>query len=129
MEWTVDRDGEYRASFTPDERGVYAVQVVASTPQGATLAADTAYLRSDQSDDEYFDAEMRAPLLHRIADETGGKFYTLKDVSSLPKDVVYTRSGTTELQRMDLWDMPVVFLLVVVLLGAEWVYRRARGLA
>ncbi|MEP6689993.1 MAG: hypothetical protein ABJD07_02485 [Gemmatimonadaceae bacterium] len=128
MEWTVDRDGEYRASFTPEERGMYAVQVVA-TSNGKPVAGDTAYLRSDESQAEYFDAEMRAPLLRRIAGETGGRFYTLETAASLPKDVVYTKSGTTEIQRMDLWDMPAIFLVVVLLLGCEWAYRRARGLA
>ncbi len=128
MEWTVERDGEYRGSFTPDERGVYSI-AVGATAAGKPVAADTAYVRSDESTAEYFDAEMRASLLRRIARETGGKFYTPETIKSLAKDVVYTKSGATELQQMDLWDMPVVFLLLVALMGGEWVYRRARGLA
>jgi hypothetical protein len=32
-------------------------------------------------------------------------------------------------EERDLWDMPVLFLLLVGLLGSEWVYRRWRGLA
>jgi hypothetical protein len=30
---------------------------------------------------------------------------------------------------MDLWDMPVNFLLLVAVLCAEWGYRKSRGLA
>jgi hypothetical protein len=37
--------------------------------------------------------------------------------------------GSRTLLRLELWDMPVVFLLLVTLLGAEWWYRRWRGLA
>jgi hypothetical protein len=31
-------------------------------------------------------------------------------------------------EQKDLWDMPIVFLLLVGLVGAEWTYRRLRGL-
>jgi hypothetical protein len=48
---------------------------------------------------------------------------------ALPKDIVYSAHGTTVVQRLDLWDMPVVFLALLLLVGAEWGYRRARGLA
>ncbi len=47
---------------------------------------------------------------------------------SLPEDVSLTESGTTIVEERDLWDMPIVFLLVIVLAGAEWGYRRWRGL-
>jgi hypothetical protein len=30
---------------------------------------------------------------------------------------------------MDLWDMPILFVLIVLLAATEWVYRRVRGLA
>ena len=32
-------------------------------------------------------------------------------------------------ERRELWDMPVVFLLLGGLVAGEWAYRRARGLA
>jgi len=43
--------------------------------------------------------------------------------------VVFTESGVTVRDSRDLWDMPIVFFLLVGLLGAEWSYRRWRGLA
>jgi hypothetical protein len=30
---------------------------------------------------------------------------------------------------MDLWDMPFIFLLLIAILGCEWLVRRAKGLA
>ena len=77
---------------------------------------------------DFLNAEMRSPLLKRIAEETGGRFYTAATVATLPDDVVYTESGITVRQTKDLWDMPVVFLALMVLLGTEWTYRRRRGL-
>jgi hypothetical protein len=74
-------------------------------------------------------AELRAPLLRRVAAETGGRYYPLADAGRLPDDVVYSESGVTVRETRDLWDMPAVFLLLLALLGGEWSYRRWRGLA
>ena len=57
---------------------------------------------------EYFDAEMRAPLLKRIATETGGKFYTPATASTLAEDVALSKHGVTVVNQMDLWDMPAI---------------------
>jgi hypothetical protein len=128
MEWTVDKDGEYRASFLPGEKGIYEVAVQAER-EGALLGAATSYMEIEDLDDEYFQAEMRAPLLSRIANETGGGFYRSETVSRLPEDMSYTEGGATVRERRDLWDMPALFLLMVGLVSAEWSYRKYRGLA
>jgi hypothetical protein len=128
FDWAIDRDGEYRATFTPDQPGTYTINVTATLPSGAS-AADTSYLRVADLNTEYFDAEMRAPLLQRIANETGGRYYTPKSASTLAEDVAMSKHGVTVVNQMDLWDMPAIFLLLVALVTAEWSYRKARGLA
>ncbi len=128
LDWAIDRDGEYRGTFTPDEPGVYTVRVDAALPSGGTVG-DTSYVRVADLNTEFFDAEMRAPLLRRIATETGGKFYTPATAKSLADDVALSKHGVTVVNQMDLWDMPAVFLLLVALLAAEWSYRKMRGLA
>jgi uncharacterized membrane protein len=128
MEWTVDKDGEYRASFLPEEKGIYEIAVAAKR-DGAELGSGKTIVESEELDDEYFQAEMRAPLLRRVADETGGEFYTRETVHRLAEDMSYTEGGTTVRERRDLWDMPAVFLLMVGLVGSEWGYRKLRGLA
>ena len=81
-----------------------------------------------ESDEEYFDAGMRRTTLERIADETGGRFYTPETVSNLPEDISLTGAGVTLTEERDLWDMPFLLLLLLSLVGSEWLYRRARGL-
>jgi uncharacterized membrane protein len=127
MEWTVDRDGEYRASFTPSERGLHEIHVQA-LEDGEFLASETSYIQITDLASEYFDAEMQSTVLNRIADETGGRFYTPETVSTLAEDISYTESGTTVLEQKELWDMPIVFFLVVLLVSGEWGYRRWRRL-
>jgi hypothetical protein len=128
LAWSVERDGEYRATWAPAGPGVHELRVTARV--GAdTLAAPPTYAEAAEPDEEWFDAELHRPLLERMAAETGGRFYTPETVAGLAKDVVYTTSGATVVEQKELWDMPAVFLLLVGLVAAEWGYRRARGLA
>ena len=87
------------------------------------------HVRASAGDGEYFDAAMRAPLLTRIAEETGGRFFTPANAASLPEAISYSGRGVTVVEERDLWDMPIVLLLLLAFVGSEWGYRRARGLA
>ncbi len=128
LEWTVEKDGEYRASFVAAEKGPYEVRVEARRG-GKALGADVLHLRAEERPVEFYGAEMKQALLQRIANETGGRFYTPETAARLPEDLTYTESGATVVEQKDLWDMPAIFLAVLGLLSIEWLYRRARGLA
>lgn len=127
MSWTIKRDGEYQAVFAPQEEGPYEVRVTAARAN-ETIGSGVAHLRTAPSDREFFDASMRAPLLRRLATDTGGKFFAATDTSKLAEALALSGRGVTVVEEKDLWDMPVLFLLLVALAGSEWVYRRARGL-
>jgi uncharacterized membrane protein len=131
MEWTVTSDGEYRASFVPDEAGLYDIKVDASRATGdqKSLGSSEVHVRASAGDAEYFDAAMRGSLLRRIAEETGGRFFTASNAGLLPEAVTYTGRGVTVVEERDLWDMPILLLLLLGLLSAEWAFRRVRGFA
>jgi uncharacterized membrane protein len=128
MDWTVERDGEYATDLVTSEPGLYRVDVRAERGAEA-IGGDITYVQAVESQAEYFDAGMKASLLERVAEETGGRFYTAETVSSLPEDIQYTGGGVTLIEEEDLWDMPVLFLLLLTLVGLEWAYRRIRELA
>ena len=128
LEWLVTRDGAYRTTFTPSERGVYRLQVTAKS-RTDTVTSDAAFVSVGDVNTESFGAERHTSLLRRIAEETGGRYYTAASAMALANDLVYSQRGNTVVQRLDLWDMPIVFVLLLALVGGEWGYRRARGLA
>jgi uncharacterized membrane protein len=128
VEWTVTKDGDYRAAFVPDEQGIYDVQVSAARDQ-KELGKASMHVRVSAGDAEYFDAAMRAPLMKRIAEDTGGRFFTPATVASLPEAISYSGRGVTVVEERELWDMPALFIALIGLVGAEWGYRRMRGLA
>ncbi len=127
LEWTVEEDGEYAAEFRPTELGDYEITIDAQR-NGASLGRDVAYVHATPSDREFFGAARRTQVLRRIADDTGGRFYTADNVSTLPEDITVTGAGVTLAEEHDLWDMPALFLLMLLLMGAEWGFRRIRGL-
>lgn len=129
MDWTVEQDGEYRARFTPSEDGLHRVAVDGVTRAGLDTGRATTGLRVGPGDAEYFDAAMRAPLLRRLAEETGGRFFRAADTSTLVDAITYSGRGVTVVEERDLWDMPVILVLLLGLMGGEWLYRRSRGLA
>ena len=128
MEWTAENDGEYRTSFTPTTEGFYEVHVEAMSGD-EVIGEDTAYVQVSPSDTEFYDSTMRTPLLERVAEETGGRFYTPETVASLPEDIQYVGGGVTVVEEHDLWDMPALLFLLGTLVLGEWGYRRLRGLA
>ena len=128
MEWAVDRDGEYRGSFTADADGLHEVRVEA-THADTLSGTDMGFVQATDLKREFVDAEMQKGLLERIAEETNGRHYTPETLGTLPEDVAVSGGGTTVLEQKDLWDMPIIFLLLVGLVSAEWGLRRRRGLA
>jgi uncharacterized membrane protein len=128
LQWTGERNGQYRGTFVSAEAGMYAT-TVAATREGKKLGSGQTHVRAAPGDAEYFDATMHAARLKRIAEETGGRFYTPETINALTEDLKYTGRGVTSVEERDLWHMPIVLLLLVGLTCAEWGYRRAVGLA
>ena len=127
LDWGLAQDGVYSGSFVASAEGNYRIAVTGTRGRDSVVA-ESEFLDVADRGADFLNAEMRAPLLQRIATETGGKFYTAATVSQLPDDVLYTESGVTVKETKDLWDMPVIFFGLIALLGTEWIYRRRRGL-
>jgi uncharacterized membrane protein len=128
LEWTVSKDGQYKGSFVADESGVYQMKATAAR-NGADLGSHVLHARASAGDSEYFDAPMRPSLLTRIAEETGGRFFTAANVTELPEAISYSGRGVTVVEERDLWDMPLILVLMLGLIAADWGFRRTRGLA
>jgi hypothetical protein len=128
FDWAPERDGEYRATVVPDSDGMQLVRIQAVVGKD-TLRAEPAFVRVAEPTAEYFGAAMRPAVLQPIAEETGGQYYVMAGASAIAQDIVYSRSGATVVERHDLWDMPAVLMLLLSALGAEWLWRRRRGLA
>ena len=127
LDWTVERDGEYAGTFRAGMEGPY--EVLAEATRGeASLGTKAVHVEVGASDVEFFDAGLHRPALERLAEDTGGRFYTPETVETLPEDLRYAGAGVTLTEERELWDMPILFLLLVIFVGSEWAFRRKRGL-
>lgn len=126
MNWVAARDGVYQAHFTPRLAGLYDVRVETQSADGLETAET--HIEVGAATREYFQSEMNETLLRRIAADTGGHFYPASEASRLADEIKPTRAGATVLKRLPLWNMPAAFLLLLILIGSEWIYRRWRRL-
>jgi hypothetical protein len=128
LEPQLSAPGDYVGTATVADTGRAVVTVVAARGRDTLGTAVTELLvdtlGADQPVDEEGGARLRA-----IARATGGQAYTLDDVGALATDAAITRAGVTVKEAHDLWDMPLLFLVLLALLGAEWGLRRWWGLA
>jgi uncharacterized membrane protein len=127
--WSGVRDGFYQVPFVPQEAGRYDLEIETRSAGDSSRQVASGSFTVGDSEAELRGATMQAARLNDMAARSGGRFYTPATASSLPQDIAMSGSGIVVKERRDLWDMPVIFLLLVGLLGTEWGYRRWRGLA
>ena len=129
MQWTGEHDGQYRGTFVSTQAGAYEVNVDATRAGGSRVGTGVAYARAAASEAEFFDPTMHSAPLRRIAEETGGRFYTPANAQGLAEDIRYAGRGVTSIEERELWNMPIVLLVLMGIVCAEWGYRRVVGLA
>ncbi len=123
----LSEEGAYMVSFVPEELGVYRLDVEAETAAGSLFSKPTSFL-TQPSGREYRDATLKSASLGRLADASGGTYYASSDVSAIPANLRNRRTSTSIYRSEYVWDMPVLWFLVLALLSAEWIYRRRKGL-
>ncbi len=132
MEWDLDRDGVYRSSFEVQTEGVFSLLVDVASAAGEADRSDTektAAFVVTPSLREFSSAGRDTALLERIAAASGGRYYSLGQTSTLATDISYTPSAYSREIQEDLWDTPFLLILLVLLLCADWMARRLRGLS
>ncbi len=114
--------GVYEAVYDAAEPGVYRFEARAER-NGEPLGTARFAVRREDGVTEHFRVQQNRALLERIADATGGRYFTLGDLAALPEAVRFSEAGIVERQILDLWNMPIFFLLLLGLKAAEWLLR------
>ncbi len=123
----LNEDGVYISSYVPSRSGVFDISVEAYSGESLLGKHDQKIL-SRPSKKEYYDAVLKRTFLRDLAERNGGFYYDANN-TSLVTDNMKTRKTSTSVYKTDyLWDMPVIYLLALILLSAEWIYRRRKGM-
>jgi uncharacterized membrane protein len=118
--------GVYEGEWTADKPGSYLVEVVASRG-GEALGRDVLTFRRENGVAEDFHTEQNRELLEKISEETAGRYFRPGRLEKLSEEVSYSEAGITTRELRDLWDMPVIFVFLLMLRAAEWLLRRKWG--
>ena len=114
------RPGLYEGFFSPTRPGRFRVEANA----GDRSLSNTTEFQASDVDPELVDTDMQIDRLRRIAELSGGQcvgVQELNDLSSLINLEPYEETYTSE---ASLWDNAWIMLLLVALMGTEWIVRR-----
>ena len=106
------------------------IAAIGGAPKGYDAKAygrDVAIFRREDGVAENFHTAQNRDLLQKLADETGGRYYSASNAAKLADEISYSEAGITTRETKDLWDMPIIFLLALLLRGSEWMLRRRWG--
>jgi uncharacterized membrane protein len=118
--------GIYTADFNADKAGQYLTEVTALRGEQESGRDVVTFQRQDGVAESFHTTQNR-DLLEKLATQTGGRYWTAKDLPKLPEEISYSEAGISVRETRDLWNLPVVFLLLLILRGAEWLLRRKWG--
>lgn len=122
-----DAPGTFQGEWTAEKPGSYLTEVTAQRG-GEQIGRDVLTFQRMDGVAENFHTEQNRDLLEKLASQTGGRYWKPQELSKLPSEIAYSEAGITVRETKPLWDMPAIFLLILILLFAEWLLRRKWGI-
>jgi len=116
----VTRAGLFEGYFNPPKAGRYLVR---SNADDEVYSNTTEFQVADLNP-EMANTDMQLARLERIADITGGKCLSLSEFNKLSTVVDRTPHTAVTLTDHSLWKKGWLVLLVITLMGFEWIFRR-----
>ena len=122
MEPLPGEPGQYQAMVQANETGMYRFEAEARLDDDV-LGSSRFAVRRASGIAEHFQIQQNRPLLENLASMTGGQYFSLDDLDALPETIQFSDAGILETEILDLWNMPIIFLLLIFLKAGEWVLR------
>jgi hypothetical protein len=129
----ADNPGQFQGMWSAPKTGAYLTEITAQRTDSGTgtlkeLGRDVITFQRMDGVAENFHTEQNRELLERLAAQTGGKYWKPSDLGKLAGSIPFSEAGVTMRETRDLWDLPMVFLVLVLLRFSEWWLRRAWGI-
>jgi uncharacterized membrane protein len=128
-----DSPGQFQAAWSAPKTGAYLTEVTAQRhdPHTGTvkeLGRDVLTFQRMDGIAENFHTEQNRDLLERLATQTGGQYWKPADLGKLAAAIPFSEAGMTMRETKDLWNLPLVFLVLLLLRFSEWWLRRKWGI-
>lgn len=126
MEAVPGVPGRYEAILDAESPGIYRFEAEASL-DGEALGRSRVAVRREDGVSEHFQLQQNRGLLERLAGATGGRYFSLDTADEIPEAVQFSDAGIVERRLLELWNMPILFLMLLGLKAGEWVLRLVWG--
>jgi putative glutamine amidotransferase len=126
MSPVADSPGQFQADWNAEKAGSYVTEVVAQRGD-QEIGRDVLTFQRIDGVAENFHSEQNRELLEKLAAQTGGRYWRPDQLSKLPAEIPYSDAGITMRETKELWNMPVIFLTLILLRFSEWLLRRKWG--
>jgi uncharacterized membrane protein len=128
-----DSPGQFQAAWSAPKTGAYLTEVTALRADSNSgtvkeLGRDVLTFQRMDGVAENFHTEQNRDLLERLATLTGGQYWKPADLGKLASAIPFSEAGVTMRETKDLWDLPLVFLVLLLLRFSEWWLRRKWGI-
>jgi uncharacterized membrane protein len=122
-----DASGSFRADWTADKVGSYVAEITAGRGDKELGRDVVSFLRADDVA-ENFHTEQNRELLEGLAEQTGGRYWRPAELGKLAEEIPYSEAGITMRETKELWNLPIVFLVILLARSTEWLLRRRWGI-
>ena len=122
-----DNPGQFQGAWSAPKTGAYLTEVTAQRAN-KELGRDVLTFQRMDGVAENFHTEQNRELLEHLAAQTGGRYWKPADLDKLAGAIPYSEAGVTTRETKDLWDLPLVFLVLLLLRFSEWWLRRKWGI-
>jgi len=128
-----DNPGQFQAAWSAPKPGAYLTEVTAQRADASTgtvkeLGRDVITFQRMDGVAENFHTEQNRELLEHLATQTGGQYWKPTDLGKLAASIPFSEAGVTVRETKELWNLPLVFLVLLVLRFSEWWLRRKWGI-
>jgi len=127
-----DTPGQFQAAWSAPKPGAYLTEVTAQRADRSgtlkELGRDVLTFQRMDGVAENFHIEQNRDLLERLATQTGGRYWKPADLGKLAGAIPFSEAGVTVRETKDLWNLPLVFLVLLLLRFSEWGLRRKWGI-
>jgi uncharacterized membrane protein len=129
VEESIQETGLYAAEFTPEDPGLYKVNLSAINDKDEIIGTVEEAILVEPDYREYQLAQYNPQFLADLADHAGGKVYTLDSLAELAQAIPLPRREDADTVLLHLWHLPGFYVALIAAMALEWYLRRRKGFA
>lgn len=115
-------EDRFEGVFRPSHGGLYTVKATVGTGAGAVERSRR--FAVERSAREFDRVAQNEDLLRKIASSSGGRYFTAETARQLPAHLAASATETVTHREWGVENSPVLFVMFVAFLSAEWALRK-----